>query len=118
VFFDEISVKVQAVSTAIVVQENHYYPFGLGMRGLDWVQNPNRENKFQYNGGVEKNTDFDLNWYETEYRSLCIQTNRFLQVDPKAEDGGQESLSPYHYSFNNPIRYNARRGTVLGALLV
>ncbi|TAG99716.1 MAG: hypothetical protein EAZ15_10720, partial [Sphingobacteriales bacterium] len=31
VFFDNLSVKVQAVPTVLVVQENHYYPFGLGM---------------------------------------------------------------------------------------
>jgi RHS repeat-associated protein len=108
-------VKVQAVPTVLVVQEKHpqwtlYYPFGMGMRGLDWTLNPNRENKYQYNGGVEKNTDFDLNWYETFYRDYDQQTSRFVQVDPKAEAGGQESLSPYQYSFNNPIRYNDPKG--------
>ncbi len=28
-FFDELSVKVQSVPTVLVVQENHYYPFGF-----------------------------------------------------------------------------------------
>ncbi len=110
VFFDDISVKVQSVPTTILVQENHYYPFGLGMRGLDWTLTPNRENKYQYNGGVEKNTDFDLNWYETLYRDYDLQTSRFLQVDPRSEDGNQENLTPYHYSYNNPIRYNDPKG--------
>jgi RHS repeat-associated protein len=93
-----------------LVQENHYMPFGLGMRGLDWVLNAGKENKFQYNGGVEKNTDFDLNWYETFYRNLDVQTGRFVQVDPLAEDGNQENLTPYHYAYNNPIRYNDPKG--------
>jgi RHS repeat-associated protein len=94
------------------VQENHYMPFGLGMRGLDWVQNAGKENKYQYNGGVEKNTDFDLNWYETFYRNLDVQTGRFVQVDPLAEDGNQENLTPYHYAYNNPIRYNDPKGDI------
>jgi RHS repeat-associated protein len=110
VYFDDLKIEITDKPVAMVVQENHYYPFGLGMKGLDWTLNPSKENKWQYNGGVEKNTDFDLNWYETKYRSLCIQANRFLQVDPKSEAGGQESLTTYQYAFNNPIRYNDPEG--------
>jgi RHS repeat-associated protein len=51
-----------------------------------------------------------LSIYETQYRIYAIDVPRFWQIDPKAEDGGQESWSPYHYSFNNPIRYNDPKG--------
>jgi RHS repeat-associated protein len=94
----------------LVVQENHYYPFGLGMKGLDWTLTPTKENKYQYNGGVEKNTDFDLGLYETDYRLYDPQIGKFVQVDPKAEFGGQEVLTTYQYGFNNPIRYNDPKG--------
>lgn len=80
------------------------------MRGLDYLQVVSKENKYQYNGGAEKNTDFGLNLYETDYRLYDPLAPHFLQIDPKAEDGGQESWSPYHYSFNNPIRYNDPKG--------
>lgn len=95
VFFDDISVKVQSVPTAILVQENHYYPFGLGMRGLDWTQTPSRENKYQYNSGVEKNTDFDLNWYETDFRRYDPQIGRMTGVDALAE--AFTGIAPYNF---------------------
>jgi RHS repeat-associated protein len=81
------------------------------MKGLDWTApSPNVENKFQFNGGVEKNTSLGLSIYETQYRIYAIDVPRFWQIDPKAGEGGQESWSPYHYSFNNPIRYNDPKG--------
>src|SRR5690606_20184103 len=56
------------------------------------------ENKKKYQG-YEYNTDFDLNLYETFYRSHDPQLGRFWQIDPKAID----ELSPYASMSNNPI---------------
>ena len=49
-------------STSDVLQENHYYSFGLAFDG-PWLQNDAgvRDNKYQYNG-KELNDDFGLNW--------------------------------------------------------
>jgi RHS repeat-associated protein len=108
VFFDNLEIKMQAVPTAIVVQENHYYPFGLGMKGLDWTLTPTKENKYQYNGGVEKNTDFDLNLYETDFRPYDPQIGRLTGVDALAEVF--PSLTPYNFAFNDPINFNDPTG--------
>jgi RHS repeat-associated protein len=59
------------------------------------------ENKKKWNIGTELNSDFDLNMYETFYRSLDPQIGRFWQTDPEIET--QESFSPYESMGNNPI---------------
>jgi hypothetical protein len=58
-----------SAATNDVVQENHYYPFGLNMEGK-WINDENLDNKYQYNG-KEINDDFGLNlndygarWYD------------------------------------------------------
>jgi hypothetical protein len=57
------------------------------------------ENKKKWNAGTELNSDFDLNLFETFYRSLDPQIGRFWQKDPKPTDW--ESL--YVSMSNNPI---------------
>jgi RHS repeat-associated protein len=78
-----------------------YYPFGLGMRGLDWVLPNGKEDKFSFQS-KEKQTDFDLNISDFEARGYDYQINRTWQVDPHA--GDYYSLSPYSFLGNNPIR--------------
>jgi RHS repeat-associated protein len=102
VFFDNLSVKVQAVPTVVLVQENHYYPFGLGMRGLDWVAQGQKEDKYSYNA-KEKQTDFDLGWSDYGARQYDPQCGCFRSVDPLAEK--YDGLSPYVYALNNPLRF-------------
>ena len=60
------------------------------------------ENKKKYNG-YELNRDFELNLYETFYRSHDPQLGRFWQLDPKIESA--DSWSPYSAMLDNPIRY-------------
>jgi RHS repeat-associated protein len=89
----------------MVVQENHYYPFGLGMKGLDYVApSPNVENKFTFNGQTEKEISLGLNWFETVYRSYDPQLGRFTQIDPLADYF--TSNTTYDYAFGNPIMFN------------
>ena len=56
------------------------------------------ENKTKYNG-YELNTDFDINLYESLYRTHDPQLGRFWQLDPKPNEF--ESL--YAAMGNNPI---------------
>ncbi len=35
--FDDLKIEVFNAPVAMVVQENSYYPFGLNMRGLDYI---------------------------------------------------------------------------------
>ena len=51
-----------------------------------------------------------MNVDQSRDRTFDYITGRWWQVDPKADEGGQESWSTYHYSFNNPIRYNDPNG--------
>jgi RHS repeat-associated protein len=69
------------------------------MAGLSSKAVNRLENKRKWNAGTELNSDFDINLYETFYRSLDPQTGRFLQPDPKATEN--ESL--FASMGNNPI---------------
>ncbi|MCE5347846.1 MAG: hypothetical protein LLG13_16385 [Bacteroidales bacterium] len=39
---------------------------------------------------------------------------RWHVVDPRCEDGGQESWSPYHYVLNNPVKLTDPDGRIFG----
>ncbi|MCU0391523.1 MAG: hypothetical protein MUE81_10425, partial [Thermoflexibacter sp.] len=109
VFFDDLKIELNATPVAMVVQENHYYPFGLNMKGLDYTApSPNRENKFTFNDGSEKETKLGLHWFETDFRSYDPQIGRFWQIDLLADFF--ENVSPYVYVLNNPILYNDPTG--------
>ncbi len=62
------------------------------------------ENKKKFNDGTEINRDLDLNWYETNFRSLDPQIGRFWQIDPMADV--MYEYSPYAYANNNPLTFN------------
>ncbi|MEE9372817.1 MAG: RHS repeat-associated core domain-containing protein, partial [Saprospiraceae bacterium] len=82
-----------------VLQENHYYGFGLNMYG-PWKNSANLENEYQYNG-IDYLDDFGLNFNMATFRVLDPALGRWLQVDPKAEV--TKGLSPYNSMNNNPI---------------
>ncbi|WP_261511532.1 DUF6443 domain-containing protein [Chryseobacterium paludis] len=102
VFFDNI---VVAHNSGPLLEETHYYPFGLTMAGISSkaLKNPYAENKNNYNG-IEQTTELGLNQYDAEYRTLDPQTGRWWQMDPAAET--YPGISPYSSSFNNPIYFN------------
>jgi RHS repeat-associated protein len=88
---------------AEILQENHYYPFGLNQEGK-WLNNAALpDTKYQYNG-KELNEDLGLNWNHQDARFYDFAINRWSSVDPVTE--GQEDFNPYHFSYNNPIRFN------------
>jgi RHS repeat-associated protein len=62
------------------------------------------ENRRKFNDGTELDTDLDLNWYETDYRSYDPQIGRFHQIDELTEF--DFNWSPYVYAHNNPILLN------------
>lgn len=99
-----VSFEDNGSGTAIVSQENSYYPFGLTMPGNYTVNNP--ANNKLYNGGSEWQNDFGglPEYYNTFYRNYDPALGRFISVDPKAD--ATDDLSSYHYAGNNPILFN------------
>lgn len=66
-------------------------------------------NKKGFNGNELQSKEFSdgsgLEVYDFNARTYDQQIGRFNQIDPLLEVG-QESLSPYQFGWNNPIRYN------------
>ncbi|WP_221407715.1 RHS repeat domain-containing protein [Thermoflexibacter ruber] len=108
VYFDDLKIELSAVPVAMVVQENHYYPFGLNMKGLDYVQTASKENKFTFNGQSEFEKKLSLNFIETPHRLLDVQLGRFLQADKLVDLF--TGITPYVYAYNNPIKFNDPTG--------
>jgi len=101
-----------------VLQENHYYPFGMAMEG-QWIGDVGRENKYRYNG-KELEEDFGLNWYAYGARYYDPAIGRFTGVDPIADEFAW--VNEFNYAENSPIanvdlwglqRYYAADGSFL-----
>jgi len=112
VFFDNLSVQHKQ---GPLLEENHYYPFGLGMEGLSdkAIKTNYAENKYRYNSGSElQNKEFSdgTGWemYETQYRGFDPQIGRFGQIDPLADESNFSST--YQFASNNPISMNDPTG--------
>ncbi len=94
-----------------------YYAFGLTFNSYQRENSLN--NKYLYNQGTGEKTfkterlvDLGLNVDQTRYRTYDYVTGRWLQIDPKADKGGQESWTPYQYAFDNPVRNNDPEGDI------
>jgi RHS repeat-associated protein len=98
VFFDNMTINHY---TGPLTETTDYNPWGLTMKMLSSKAFGKIENKYKHNG-YEQNETFDLNLYESFYRTHDPQLGRFWQVDPKPTDF--ESL--YAAMGNNPIAYN------------
>lgn len=89
-----------------LLEETHYYPFGLMMAGISSAALKGQnypENIYKFNGGTEVNNDFDINLYETDFRQYDPQIGRFHQTDFLADQSLDQS--PYSYVRNNPMLY-------------
>ena len=86
-----------------VLQQEHYYPFGMGIRGEWKFVQPQigGVNQYLYNG-KELNDDFGLNWNDYGARWYDSSIGRWGGVDPLAED--YVGWSGYNYVMGNPIR--------------
>jgi|GEM_PF-3669094 len=84
-----------------IMQENHYYPFGMNHDGR-WFGPQDPENRYTYNG-KEYTPELGLDWYDYGARWYDAALGRWGQVDPLADIPHSVSISPYHYVANNPI---------------
>jgi len=99
VYFD--NVVVQNI-TGPLLEETHYYPYGLAMYAITRTAYGSLQNKYLYNG-IEKIGDLGLEDYDAQFRELDPQTGRWWQIDPKIEN--MEAWSPYASNYDNPISY-------------
>jgi RHS repeat-associated protein len=88
-------------STSDVLQENHYYAFGLAFEGA-WLQNDAgvRDNQYMYNG-KELHSDFGLGMYAYGARYYDPSIGRFIGVDPISDEF--PFVTTFNYAENEPI---------------
>ncbi|HTE28069.1 RHS repeat-associated core domain-containing protein [Flavitalea sp.] len=114
VFFDNLQVSH---TKSPLLEETHYYPFGLTMPGISSKAVGKLENKRKFNAGSDlQSKEFSdgsgLEWYDVNARYYDPQIGRFMQVDPKPEEADQEAWVPYQYSLDNPISINDPDGEI------
>jgi RHS repeat-associated protein len=102
VFFDDLDIQH---FTGPILEEDHYYPFGLSMAGISDQAALKPENYFKFNGKELNHKEFSdgsgLDWYSYGMREYDPQIARFFRVDPLSTKFTY--LTPYQYASNDPI---------------
>ncbi|AWM13817.1 type IV secretion protein Rhs [Flavobacterium sediminis] len=109
-----------ATSTLKIMEENHYYPFGLkhanynsdellyqkGTAGAVVLKGPTTTvesvYKYKYNG-KELQDELGLNFYDYQARNYDPALGRWMNIDPLAEQSRR--WTPYNYAYNNPMYF-------------
>ncbi len=121
-----VSLTFDKEGKALILQEHHYYPFGLRHKGyglppaqirydadrdkIFTVQNVAGRYKYWYNG-KEWQEDLDYDVYSYGWREYDPALGRFMVMDRFAEK--YASLTPYQYAGNNPVFFVDMKGDSL-----
>jgi len=100
-----------------IIEENHYYPFGLKHTGYNSDQMmyvkeasvlkikpkpPLFKTSYNYKyNGKELQEELGLNFYDYGARNYDPALGRWMNIDPLAEEGRR--WSPYNYAMDNPV---------------
>jgi RHS repeat-associated protein len=101
-----------------ILEENHYYPFGLKHTNYNVNKNNyerdehdlleivpmNPAGQLSYNykyNGKEYQDELGLNWYDYQARNYDPAIGRWMNIDPLAEQSRR--WSQYSYCYNNPL---------------
>ncbi|MBT1704452.1 RHS repeat domain-containing protein [Chryseosolibacter indicus] len=96
---------MEHIKYAVILTQD-YYPFGLT---YNFYKRENSiQNLYQYNG-KEKQDELGLSWSDYGTRMYFSEIGRWNSVHPGVER--YESISPYAYAFNNPIRFIDIKGS-------
>ena len=110
-----VSYTANTAGLAIMMEENHYYPYGLKhtnynttvmkFRGGTVVASQENGYKYKFNG-CELQKELDLNLYDMDMRDYDPATARWTGIDPVTHF----SESTYCFAANNPVFYNDPSG--------
>jgi len=92
-----------SVDATEIIEEVHYYPFGLKLEDMNSDISSTRNNvatTFKYNG-KEISEELGITWYDFGARNYDPAIGRWMNSDPLAEQ--MRRHSPYNYAFDNPI---------------
>ena len=73
------------VTTAEIIEESSYYPFGMKHTGYGYSQVVNSDYKYKYNG-KELQDELGLNVYDYGARTYMPDLGRWMQSDPLVND--------------------------------
>jgi RHS repeat-associated protein len=102
--------KNETTGNSDIIEENHYYPFGLKHLGYNTtvLASGNMEaQKYKYNG-KEFQDELDLNLYDYGARNYDPAIGRWMNIDPLAELA--PNVTPFRYGFNNPLVFTDPTG--------
>ncbi|ANH81284.1 hypothetical protein A8C56_10060 [Niabella ginsenosidivorans] len=95
------NVRAMVQENKTLLEETHYYPFGLVQRGISTQASGILANKDKTFQGQKFDDDLGLNYYSYKYRNHDPQIGRFIEIDP---------LSP-KYAHNSPYAFSENKVT-------